>query len=155
MLLGSAGPCCLPMESCPKGSSQDHYGFVDSQSWEGLAWRQRFNVGMITEGRTVYTAQVLIWKLCAEWIFLSITCSWTTGVYPCSGWMVLKVVHLHFLCFNRYHSSKTLFGCERRAAKAHWNLGSGKGQFWRAGVRNAGVAQRKADVWHKPDLSAY
>lgn len=154
MLLDSAGLCCLPMESCPKGSPQDQYGFVGSQSWEGLSWSRRFNVGMITEGRTVYPAQALIWKLCAEWIFLSIT--WTflsiTGVHPYSGWMVLKVVHLHFLCFNRYHSFKTPLGCERRAPTAHWSLGSGKGFFWRAGVS---VARRKADVWHKPDLTAY
>lgn len=47
-------------------------------------------------------------------------------------------------------------GCERGAATAHWSPGSGEGQFWRAGVRNgAGVAQRKAGVWHRPGLSAY
>jgi len=38
------------------------------------------------------------------------------GVYPCSGWMVFKVGHLHMLCFNRFHSCKTTFDCERRAA---------------------------------------
>lgn len=136
-----------PHGKLPKGISQDQYGFVDSQSWEGLAWRKRFSVGIITEGRTVYSAQALIWKLCAECIFLSITCSWTTGVYPYSGWMFLQVVHLCFLCFNRYPSFKTPLSCEKRAATAFW---------WRAGMRNGvGAAQRKADVWHKPDLSAY
>lgn len=63
LLLGSAGPSCLPMERSPNGSSQDQCGFVDSQtSWEGLARRKRFSVGITTEGRTVYTAQVLYLK---------------------------------------------------------------------------------------------